>query len=52
MSVEDFVELLNIKARELGANNTNFMNPHGLHHDNHYTTSYDLALITSKGVRK
>lgn len=49
-SVEDFVELMNLKAKEIGANNTNFMNPHGLHHDNHYTTSYDLALIASKAL--
>lgn len=49
-SVEDFVKLMNQKAKEIGANNTNFMNPHGLHHDNHYTTSYDLALITSKAL--
>ncbi len=48
--MENFVEQMNQRAREIGANNTNFMNPHGLHHDNHYTTSYDLALITSKAL--
>jgi len=45
-SVEDFAALMNAKARELGANNTNFMNPHGLSHNEHYTTAYDLAIIT------
>jgi len=33
------------KARELGANNTSFTNPNGLHHDSLYTTAYDMALI-------
>lgn len=45
-SVEGFVELMNKKAKEIGALNTHFMNPHGLHHKDHYTTAYDLALIT------
>jgi D-alanyl-D-alanine carboxypeptidase (penicillin-binding protein 5/6) len=43
---EDFIKMMNEKAKELGANNTNFANPHGLHDENHYTTAYDLALIT------
>jgi len=33
------------RARELGCKNTNFINPHGLHDDNHYTTAYDMALM-------
>ncbi len=45
-SVEAFAELMNARAKELGANNTNFMNPHGLTHQQHYTTAYDLAIIT------
>lgn len=44
-SVEDFSKLMNSKAKELGATNTNFVNPNGLHNDNHYTTAKDLALI-------
>src|SRR5690554_2892537 len=44
-SVDDFVDLMNQKAQELGATNTNFTNPSGLHDDNHYTTAYDLSLI-------
>ncbi|MPW25200.1 D-alanyl-D-alanine carboxypeptidase [Alkalibaculum sp. M08DMB] len=45
-SEENFVELMNKKAEVIGANNTHFMNPHGLHHDEHYTTARDMALIT------
>jgi len=44
--LEGFVKLMNNKAKELGAYNTNFVNPHGLHDENHYTTAADLALIT------
>jgi D-alanyl-D-alanine carboxypeptidase (penicillin-binding protein 5/6) len=44
-SVEEFAKLMNAKAKELGAKNTNFVNPNGLHNDNHYTTARDLALI-------
>lgn len=43
--VQDFVDLMNAKAKELGCKNTHFANPHGLHDDNHYTSSYDMALI-------
>lgn len=46
-SVEKFAELMNRTAKELGANDSNFVNPHGLHDDEHYTTAYDLALITA-----
>jgi len=44
-SVEEFSELMNKKAKEIGAKNTNFTNPHGLHDDNHTSTAYDLAMI-------
>lgn len=44
-SVSDFVDLMNKKAQELGATNSHFVNPHGLHDNNHYTTPYDLYLI-------
>jgi len=40
-----FAGLMNDKARELGANNSFFINPHGYHHADHYTTAYDMALI-------
>ena len=45
-SLDGFVKIMNEKAKELGAYNTNFENPHGLHNENHYTTAADLALIT------
>lgn len=44
-SNEEFAKLMNAKAKELGALNTNFKNPSGLHEDGHVTTAYDLALI-------
>jgi D-alanyl-D-alanine carboxypeptidase (penicillin-binding protein 5/6) len=45
-SLENFVKIMNQKAKELGAYSTNFTNPHGLHDANHYSTAADLALIT------
>lgn len=44
-SIEGFIALMNEKAVELGALNTNFVNPNGLHDENHYSTAYDLSLI-------
>ena len=51
-SVSQFVELMNAKAAELGATNSHFMNPHGLHDNNHYTTPYDLYLIFKEFLSK
>ena len=45
-SVEDFVELMNQKAEELGLSHTHFANPHGLPAAEHYTTARELAIIT------
>ncbi|EGO64017.1 D-alanyl-D-alanine carboxypeptidase family protein [Acetonema longum] len=45
-SVEEFAPLLNSKAAELGAKNTHFINPHGLTVPGHYSSAYDLALLT------
>lgn len=42
----DFSELMNEKAKQLGCFNTNFVNPHGLHDENHYSTARDIAVIT------
>jgi len=50
-STEGFVKMMNDKAKELGALNTNFVNAHGLHNENHYTTSYDLAIITKYAMQ-
>jgi len=49
-SEEDFAVLMNETALKIGAMDTNFTNPHGLAHDDHYTTAYDLALITAYGL--
>ncbi|MBO5954833.1 MAG: D-alanyl-D-alanine carboxypeptidase [Clostridia bacterium] len=46
-SVEGFAELMNKTAKNIGANNSNFVTPHGLDHKDHYTTAYDLANITA-----
>ena len=42
---QSFVDMMNAKAQELGCTNTHFMNAHGLHDENHYTTARDLATI-------
>lgn len=44
-SVEDFVQMMNDKAVELGLNDTHFTNPEGLHNKNQYTTAYDMAKL-------
>lgn len=48
---EAFVEMMNKKAKEIGCKNTHFVNTHGLHDDNHYTTPYDMALISRYALR-
>lgn len=45
-SVEEFVALMNKRAKELGMNDTNFVNTNGLPVDNHYTSAYDIALMS------
>ena len=45
-SVEGFAKLMNEKALELGLTNTHFVTPHGLDNSEHYTTAYELALLT------
>ncbi|MBR2870510.1 MAG: D-alanyl-D-alanine carboxypeptidase [Clostridia bacterium] len=49
--VDDFIFLMNETAKKIGAKNSNFVNPHGLHDDNHYTTAYDLALISCYALK-
>ena len=44
-SVINFVAMMNEKARELGMTGTHFVNPHGLHDEDHYTTAYDVSLM-------
>lgn len=43
---ENFVKMMNERAVQLGCKDTHFVNPHGMHDDNHYTTPYDMYLIT------
>ena len=50
-SIKNFALLMNEKAKEIGAKSSNFVNPHGLHNDNHYTTAYDLALISCYAIK-
>lgn len=47
-SVDEFLKLMNEYALEIGLLNSNFESPHGLDSSNHYSTAYDLALVTSK----
>ncbi|CAM4225880.1 D-alanyl-D-alanine carboxypeptidase family protein [Paenibacillus tarimensis] len=48
---EGFVFLMNQKAEELGLDQTHFMNPHGLDHDNHYSSPNDMARLTAYALR-
>lgn len=45
-TTEKFVEMMNELAADVGAKNTHFTNPHGLIDRNHYTSAYDMALLT------
>ncbi len=50
-STEEFANLMNKKSEELGTKNTHFNNPNGLPDENHYTSSYDLALIAGEAMK-
>ena len=50
--ISGFVELMNKKAAELGCENTHFVNPHGLHDTNHYTTALDMAKIAKCAMKQ
>lgn len=50
-SISSFANLMNNKAIELGLENTHFETPHGLDSDNHYTTAYELALLTDYALK-
>jgi D-alanyl-D-alanine carboxypeptidase (penicillin-binding protein 5/6) len=51
-SVEAFAEKMNRRAVELGATNSHFVNPNGLHDPSHYTTAHDLALIARAAMEQ
>lgn len=50
-NISDFATMMNNKAKEIGCKNTNFTNPNGVHDNNMYTTSYDLALIAQYAMK-
>jgi D-alanyl-D-alanine carboxypeptidase (penicillin-binding protein 5/6) len=51
-SVPAFAEKMDQRAAELGATNSHFVNPHGLHDPNHYTTAHDLVLIARAAMQQ
>lgn len=50
-TIRDFADLMNHKAEEIGLKNTNFVTPSGLDDEQHYTTAYDLALLTKYAMQ-
>ena len=50
-SVESFATMMNTKANQLGCKNTHFVNPNGVHDEDHYTTAYDLAIMTREAMK-
>ncbi len=50
-SWEQFVDMMNDRAAELGCTGTHFCNPCGLHEEDHYTTAYDLYLIAKEAMK-
>jgi len=50
-SIPHFMDKLNAYLKTLGCENTHFCNPHGLHHPNHFTTVYDMALIAKRAMQ-
>lgn len=50
-STENFAKLMNKKAQELNLCHTHFVTPHGLDNENHYTTAYDLAILTDYALK-
>lgn len=49
--IVSFSELMNKRAKEIGCKESHFTNPHGLHDDNHYTTAYDMSLISREAMK-
>lgn len=49
-TIENFAAMMNARAKELGCENTNFVNPHGLPDESHVTSAYDMALITKAAL--
>ena len=49
-SIEEFVRMMNLRAKEIGMKDTNFANPSGLPHENHYSTAFDMALLMAEAL--
>ena len=49
--IDEFAELMNVKAKSLGLTDTHFTNPHGLNSAEHYTTARELAVITAYAIK-
>ena len=50
-TVEDFCKLMNETSVKIGCTNSNFVNPNGVHHENHYSTAHDLTLIANYSLQ-
>lgn len=50
-NVNSFSNMMNTKAKEIGCLDTHFVNPNGIHNDNHYSTSYDLCLMANYAMK-
>ncbi|MBR3133219.1 MAG: D-alanyl-D-alanine carboxypeptidase [Clostridia bacterium] len=50
-SVGGFSDMMNKKAEEIGCKNSHFVNPNGIHNENHYTTAYDMFLISNYAMK-
>lgn len=50
-TIEEFAAMMNLRAQQLGCEDTNFTNPHGLPDEEHLTSAYDMALITKQALQ-
>ena len=50
-SIDKFSDMMNNKAKEIGCKNSHFVNPNGIHNDEHYTTAYDMYLISDYAMK-
>ncbi len=50
-NIKNFANLMNAKAQSLNLTSTHFMSPHGLDHNEHFTTAYDLSLLTDYALQ-
>ncbi|MEL7565117.1 MAG: D-alanyl-D-alanine carboxypeptidase family protein [Dehalobacterium sp.] len=50
-SLDKFVDMMNKRVRDLGLTDTHYVNPHGLHHEDHYSSAYDLAMIAREALK-